>query len=206
MNTHFLALLLFLSLNAASFSKTSFRHQVLPLHKKSYAPILSDQDVKIFWLENDTFHINESYLKTITRQQRAALGYITTFVGNDCDWDGDKKTDESNLKCKLLSALDLGYQSSEKHLSFLREWFKGDQKVLEDLQTCKRTPASANIQDSFIELRMLTVDNTITITYSAVGFDFNAKHTWNWTEESIFTFTKNEIKRTGRKNIEGGFN
>ncbi|MEO6174010.1 MAG: hypothetical protein ABIP27_02560 [Flavobacterium circumlabens] len=206
MNTHFLALLLFLSLNAAAASKTSFRHQVLPLHKKSYAPILSDQDVKIFWLENDTFHINESYLKTITQQQRAALGYITTFVGNDCDWDGDKKTDESNLKCKLLAALDLGYQCSEKHLSFLREWFKGDQKILEDLQTCKRTPASANIQDSFIELRMLTVDNTITITYSAVGFDFNAKHTWKWTEESIFTFTKNEIKRTGRKNIEGGFN
>lgn len=205
MNIRFIALLLFLSFNTASFSKPLFRHKVLPAPEKSDATILSDHDIKIFWLENGVFHLNENYIKTLTGQQRAALGYIATFVGNDCDWDGDKKTDESNLKCKLLSALDLGYQCSEKHLSFLKEWFKGDQKILEDLKDCKRTPNSANIQDSFIEIRMLTVNNTITITYSAIGFDLNSKNKWKWTEESIFTFTKNEIKHTSRKNIDGGF-
>ncbi|MEO8535747.1 MAG: hypothetical protein ABI441_18465, partial [Flavobacterium sp.] len=88
MNLRLFFLLIFLSFKTVSFSKT--------LNKETTPPIISDNSVKIFWLdENGTFHINETYIKTLTEQQRAALGYITTFVGNDCDWDGDKKTDES---------------------------------------------------------------------------------------------------------------
>jgi hypothetical protein len=54
--------------------------------------------------------INQSYCKTITDPERAVIGYIATFIGSDCNWDHECNADRSNLKCKVLTALNLGYQ------------------------------------------------------------------------------------------------
>ncbi|KQO33204.1 hypothetical protein ASF10_19210 [Flavobacterium sp. Leaf82] len=163
--------------------------------------------IKILWLDNaGTLQLNEDYIKTITEQQRAVLGYIATDVGSECHWDGEKKADKSNLKCKLLSALNLGYQCSDTHLSFLKKWFKDDLKVLERLQYCNKTESSQKIQDGFVTLKMLTNESTIKIIYSAVGSDSNAQKKWSWIEESVYSFSKNEVKQTDRKNINGVYN
>lgn len=206
MNLRLLFLSTFLSFSTPFFSQTLNNQKTTSINKGHQNKAAQDIYIKILWLDkNNTIQLNENYIKKLTNQQRAALGYIATFIGNECDWDGDKKADESNLKCKLLSALNLGYQCSETHLSFLKEWFKEDKKALEDLQDCKKNESSAKIRDQFIELKMATNKNTIKIIYSAIGIDMVHARKWKWTEESTYSFTKTGIKQTDRENIEGSF-
>lgn len=203
MSSRFLFLLFFLSFYNAAFSQTS---KLQTVKKEAEAKTVQNNFVEILWLDKKgVLQINEDYIKTITNAQRAALGYITTNIGNDCYWDGEKKADESNLKCKFLSALNLGYQCSETHLSFLRQWFKKDPEVLKNLETCTKTASSDKIQDRFVGLRMSTTNNTIKIVYGAMGMDTESQKRWRWIEESIYSFTEKEIKQIKRKNLQGGF-
>ncbi len=206
MNLRLLFLLIFLCLSIPFFSQTLNNQKTTSINKENQSEILENTYIKILWLDkNNTIQLNENCIKTLTNQQRAALGYIVTFIGNECYWDGDKKNDESNLKCKLLTALNLGYQCSETHLSFLKEWFKEDKKVIEDLQDCEKKESSAKIRDQLIELKMATNQNTIKIIYTAIGVDMIHSKNWKWTEESTYSFTKSEIKQTHRENIYGSF-
>jgi hypothetical protein len=206
MNLRLLFLLIFLCLSIPFFSQTLNNQKTTSINKENQSKILENTYIKILWLDkNNTIQLNENCIKTLTNQQRAALGYIVTFIGNECYWDGDKKNDESNLKCKLLTALNLGYQCSETHLSFLKEWFKEDKKVIEDLEYCEKKESSAKIRDQLIELKMATNQNTIKIIYTAIGVDMIHSKNWKWTEESTYSFTKSEIKQTHRENIYGSF-
>src|SRR3569832_142073 len=79
--------------------------------------MVNDTTVKFLWRANkyneelkDTFNsifINEAYCKTISDAERAALGYVATFIGNECWWDGEATDERSNLKCVILTALNL---------------------------------------------------------------------------------------------------
>lgn len=206
MNLRLLFLLIFLCLSIPFFSQTLNNQKTTSINKENQSEMLENTYIKILWLDkNNTIQLNENYIKTLTNQQRAALGYIVTFISNECYWDGDKKNDESNLKCKLLTVLNLGYQCSETHLSFLKEWFKEDKKVIEDLEYCEKKESSAKIRDQLIELKMATNQNTIKIIYTAIGVDMIHSKNWKWTEESTYSFTKSEIKQIHRENIYGSF-
>lgn len=206
MNLRFLFLLIFLSQSIPFFSQTLNNQETTSINNENQSNTIQNTYIKILWTDNNnTIQLNEDYIKTLTNQQRAALGYIVTFIGSECYWDGDKKNDESNLKCKLLIALNLGYQCSETHMSFLKEWFKEDKKILEDIQDCEKKESSAKIRDQLIELKMATNQNTIKIIYKAIGIDMIHSKNWKWAEESTYSFTKNEIKQTYRQNIYGSF-
>lgn len=90
--------------------------------------------------------VNEELCKTITDPERAALGFVVTFVGSECDWDGEAKDDFSNLKCKTLTSLNLGYQCSDKHPGFLRKWLRYDVKPAYELRECPTVPYTAGSQ------------------------------------------------------------
>lgn len=206
MNIRLTVLLFLFNFCPSVFSQTK---TITPTTVNQSTTAMAAQDIyiKILWLDqNGGLQLNTNYIKTLTDQQRAALGYIATDVSNECYWDGDKKADESNLKCKLLSALNLGYQCSDKHLSFLKKWFSEDHKVLERLQYCQKTESSAKIQDRFSEIKMITDKDTIKIIYSAIGEDSEKQKTWRWQEESTYSFTKTGIKQINRKNINGEYN
>lgn len=206
MNIRLLTLLFFFNFYSSVFSQTN---TLTPktVNQSSTENTSQDIYIKILWLDqNGTLQLNTNYIKTLTDPQRAALGYIASDVSNECYWDGDKNADGSNLKCKFLSALNLGYQCSEKHLSFLKKWFSEDHKVLERLQYCQKTESSAKIQDHFSEIKMITTKDTIKIIYSAIGEDSEKQKTWRWQEESTYSFTKIGIKQINRKNINGEYN
>lgn len=206
MNIRLLTLLFFFSFYSSVFSQTN---TLTPktVNQSSTENTSQDIYIKILWLDqNGTLQLNTNYIKTLTDPQRAALGYIASDVSNECYWDGDKNADGSNLKCKFLSALNLGYQCSEKHLSFLKKWFSEDHKVLERLQYCQKTESSAKIRDHFSEVKMITTKDTIKIIYSAIGEDSEKQKTWRWQEESTYSFTKTGIKQINRKNINGEYN
>lgn len=190
-----------------NFCTSVFSQNHAPLNNSTPDIMAEDNYIRILWLDNNySVQLNTTYIKTLTDQQRAALGYIATDVSSECSWDGNKKVDASNLKCKFLSALNLGYQCSETHLSFLKKWFKEDTKVLERLQYCNKTESSAKIQDHFIEIKMITTKDSIKILYRAVGEDLEKQKSWSWQEESTYSFTKTGIKQVNRKNINGEYN
>lgn len=130
--------------------------------------------------------INEKYCKNLSDAEKAAIAYVTTFVGNDCMWDGDAKDDRSNLKCRILSSLNLGYQCSDTHLNYLRTWFKNDTFALEQLSNCPTIPYTATIQSTFENIDVRTTKNKIWISYTATGL--NMRDGSSWKEHRIDEF------------------
>lgn len=140
---------------------------------------LTDKKVKVLWREDqfdkelkmeiNTITLNEDYLKNIHELEKAALAYVATFIGNECEWDGKVNENRSNLKCKLIIGLGLGYQCSPEHLSFLNKRFTNDTKALEKLKKCPTTPNTATIQSTFNEIELVTnsQNQTILINYKA---------------------------------------
>lgn len=205
MNLRLLFLTLVLSFNYSVFSQTKEPHDINKQSDNKTVPPQTDY-VKILWLNKQgVLQLNEDYIKTLTDPQRAALGFVTTGVDHDCYWDGDKKADENNLKCKFLWALNLGYQCSETHLGFLKKWFKEDPEVLDRLQYCSKNETTPKNKEFFLWLKMATTDNNIKIIYSAAGIDSDTNSNWKWTEASSYSYTNTGIKQISRKNLDGGF-
>ena len=140
--------------------------------------------------------INESFVNSITDQEKAALGYVATFIGNECSWDGGVNDDRSNLKCKILTALDLGYQCSEQHIGFLKRWFSEDATALEKLAICRTTPEGATVQTTFNEISIVANDeqNTIAVTYEVQGMNMRESSIWRYTQTDNFEYTKENIR------------
>lgn len=165
---------------------------------------LNDKTVKFLWRESrydqelkDTFNtiiINEELCKTLTEPEKAALGFVVTFIGSECNWDGEAKDDYSNLKCKTLTALDLGYQCSDKHLGFLRQWFKNDSKSLKELEDCPTVPHTATSQNTFDYINLKVKDNKILVEFGANGVNMRMGESWSWTEIDHFQFDNDNIK------------
>lgn len=128
---------------------------------------------KIVWRENITdkngltmnsFAIDSTFFQTINERDKACLGYVVTFVGNECWWDGDSATEaRDNLKCVLLDALQLGYQCSDSHLGFLRKWFQSDPRVSKELEDCPTIPYTSTIQNTFSEIEFYSEDTFVYI-------------------------------------------
>lgn len=163
----------------------------------------AEKNVHFLWRENqydaelkdtvNTIVMNDSAALSLTDAERAALGFVGTFVGNECWWDGDAKDDRSNLKCKILTALNLGYQCSEQHLGFLRKWFANDSKALEKLADCPTIPYTSTIQETFNDIKLTTKGDKITVWYAASGVNLREEQEWDWTEEITFQVNGNDL-------------
>jgi len=156
---------------------------------------LTDKTITFLWRDhNSDIIINKAYCKTISAPEKAALGYVATFIGNECSWDGAYTENRSNLKCEILTALGLGYQCSEQHLGFLRTWFKDDAKALKELENCPTTPNTATIQDTFDEITLTTKGNKISVFFKANGVNVREESSWSWSQTDHFELNKNNIK------------
>lgn len=167
--------------------------------------IKKNNSVRFLWRENryneeakqeiSTLIIDESFCKTISKQEKAALGYVATFIGNECDWDGAVNADRSNLKCKIVTALNLGYQCSDSHLGFLKQWFSEDKTILEKLEICPTMPETATIQTTFDEIELLNnvVTKTITITYKVTGINIRESKSWSYTQTDLFKYDSKNV-------------
>ena len=163
-----------------------------------------NQQVKFLWRADrfdeelkqnyNTIFINKAFTNSISDQEKAALGYVATFIGNECEWDGNVNENRSNLKCEILTALDLGYQCSDKHLGFLRNWFSKDTVALKKLDRCITIPYTATVQTTFDKITLFTdkENKTITVNYKAYKINVRASSRKSWTQTDIFKYdTKN---------------
>lgn len=177
----------------ASFNRISSKQPVDKKITVLWRDTVYDEELKT---DINTIVLNKDDQENITEPERAALGYVATFVGNECEWDG-RKPDEnrSNLKCKLLSYLDLGYQCSDKHLGFLNKWFSKDSIVLTKLEKCPTIPNGATKQSTFEEIYMETDTKTQTITISYKVKFINVR------ENEVSTYTKTDFFNYDLKHI-----
>lgn len=167
---------------------------------------LTDTTIQFLWREmkydsslNDTFNsifINQDYLSSLTKPEKAAIGYVATFIGNECWWDGEANENRSNLDCKIISALGLGYQCSDEHLGFLRKWFSTDKKVIAELKktNCPTTPFTSTRQNTFDEIKLTVKTDSILVFYRANGINMREQESWMWNETVYFKVLENNIR------------
>lgn len=141
----------------------------------------------------NSIFLNEHFCQSISDPEKAALGFIATFVGNECQWDGKANDDRSNLNCIILTALNLGYQCSEDHLGFVKKWFANDADALKKLENCPTTPYGATIQDTFDEIFISSTENTITISYKTSGFNTRRSTSWSWDQTDYFSYDSESV-------------
>lgn len=167
---------------------------------------LTDTTITFMWRDmkydstlKETFSsifLNTDYINTMTNQEKAAIGYVSTFIGNECWWDGEANEDRSNLDCKIITALGLGYQCSEKHLGYLRKWFSGDKEVLSELQksNCPTIPYTATSQNTFDKIVIDTKGDSISVYYEVDGTNVREQESWEWSETAYFIATTDNLK------------
>ena len=173
---------------------------------KISSSISANNSVKVLWRDTvydeelktdiNTIVLNKEYQKNITQPERAALGYVATFVGNECEWDGRNPNESrSNLECKLLTYLDLGYQCSDRHLDFLNQWFSKDSVSIEKLKRCTTIPNGATMQSTFDEilLETNTQNQIITITYKVKVINVRESSVIRYITTDIFKYNSEGI-------------
>lgn len=164
---------------------------------------LTDKKVKILGRETrydeklktdiNAIVLNEKFLRTIADPEKAALAYVATFIGNECEWDGPATDDRSNLKCKLLTALNLGYQCSTEHLGFLERWFRSNKEILKELEGCPTIPDGATVQNTFETIDLEVKNNRIIVSFNVQAINVREGKSWTWTEKNVFDFKDNEL-------------
>lgn len=166
---------------------------------------LTDKTVKFLWKQGsyddegnfkymETVVDNELY-KTLSEPEIAALGYVVTFIPSNCWWVGHfKGVHDTDMECYILSALDLGYQCSDKHLGFLREWFKNDTASLKKFDECPKIPDTATNQGFFEEITLTTEGNKISVSFKPYWMSFGTGKSWSWSETNYFEFDGEHIK------------
>ncbi len=138
--------------------------------------------------------INKPYASNIPEDEKAAIAYVLTFVNNGCDWEnGDASPERNNLVCKGLATLDLGYQCSEKHISFLNDWFKNDSISLQKIKRCPPFFPGTTITTSLKSLTLEKNKDKITIFASIIGSNTRHQRTSEWMKVYTFSVQQNSI-------------
>jgi len=155
---------------------------------------LKDTTQKVAWREEvfdsklkqtvNSMVINESYFAGVTDAEKAALGYLATFIGNECRQDGN------NVQCKILAALNLSYQCSETNKEFLKKWFANEPDLIAEIEACK---TSSTAQSTFDRITVITRDDVIKVKYSAMSADVKDNKFEQWTEELTFSVSGDKL-------------
>jgi hypothetical protein len=152
---------------------------------------------KILWLEKQfdpefnaevkVIRLNQTYFDKIDEAEKAVIGYYATFHGNECWWENDKPNDDrSNLRCKIIDALQLGYQCSDMQLDFLKKWFRTQPALVQELDHCPTIPTTSTQQDSFEEIIVERKIDVFTIRFTICAENLRDKITRCY--EEVHTF------------------
>lgn len=158
---------------------------------------------KVIWREDvydpsikasvNVIKIDENYFAGISGPEKAALGYLASTIGNECFADGNKQ----NVKCKILTALNLGYQCSEESKTYLKGWFRDDAAIVSQIENCKPTIAST-IEKTFDEVKISSADNTIKVELKGLKLNIKESSATKWSETLTFKVDGDKLSLTER--------
>ena len=137
-----------------------------------------------------TLVINHSYLHNITPPEKAALAFVAYDIGNECEQGYDSGGNELVLWCRIVSALDLDHQCSQKQRSFLQKWFAKDTIALKKLESCPTIPNTATVQTTFDEILIQTdaSKKVITVNYKVTGMNMRESQSWSYSQTDVFEY------------------
>ncbi len=157
---------------------------------------------KIVWREDiydpsikgtvNVIKLDDSYFANITGPEKAVLGYLASTIGNECYADG-----KQNVKCKILSALNIGYQCSEESKSFLKSWFRDDAVIVSQIENCKPTLPST-IEKTFEEVQISSSNNIIKVELVGLKLNIKENSASKWSETLSFKVDGDKVTMTER--------
>lgn len=158
---------------------------------------------KIVWREDiydpnikgtvNVIKLDDNYFAGITGPEKAVLGYLASTIGNECYAEGGKQ----NVKCKILTALNLGYQCSEETKSFLKGWFRDDAVIVKQIDNCKPTLPST-IEKTFDEVKISSADNKINVELKGLKLNIKENSISKWSESMSFKVDGDKVSLTER--------
>ena len=149
------------------------------------------QPYRIVWTEDvtdpktnekiPTLQIDENFISKAPENVKALLALYGYGYSNECDWEGNPNQDRSNLKCRLTTALNLGYQCSDKQITLLQKYFHNE---MISKNSCPTTPNTATIQNILKEIILTqTSKNIFKIQFKVLPF--NAREMVGTSESKI---------------------
>ncbi len=154
--------------------------------------------LKVIWREDvydpslkgtvNVIKLDESYFSGITEPERAVLGYLASTIGNECY----AETGNQNVKCKILTALNMGYQCSEENKTFLKNWFRDDASIVSQIENCKPTVPST-VEKTFDEVKISTADNTIKVELKGLKLNIKENSASKWSESMSFKIDGDKV-------------
>lgn len=166
------------SLKADNFSNKPVYVQSGTMHKVIWREDVYDPSLKG---TVNVIKLDESYFSGITEPERAVLGYLASTIGNECY----AETGKQNVKCKILTALNMGYQCSEENKTFLKNWFRDDASIVSQIENCKPTLPST-VEKTFDEVKISTADNTIKVELKGLKLNIKENSASKWGESLSF--------------------
>lgn len=158
---------------------------------------------KVIWREDiydpaikgkvNVIKLDDNYFANISGPEKAVLGYLASTIGNECYADGGKE----NVKCKILTALKLGYQCSEETKSFLKGWFRDDAETVKQIDNCKPTIATT-VEKTFDEVKISSADNTIKVELKGLKLNIKENSASKWSETMTFKVEGDKVTMTER--------
>ena len=137
--------------------------------------------------------LNMACIDTLSDQEKAAIAYLAAPMGNDCDWEDPNIQRADNLKCVIISALDLGYQCSDGHVGLIKKWFKTDEKVMSQINDCELMPRTSTSLNGFYYINLARNKNIFIVTYDGFGIGTTNRIGFEWSAEVIFELKEDEV-------------
>jgi hypothetical protein len=166
-----------------------------------------DTTVKAVWREDvydsklkgnvNVIMLNEDYFKSLSDPEKAVLGYLASTIGNECYKDG-----ASDVKCRLLTALNLGSQCSESNKQFLSGWFKNEPEILKQVENCKHTLPGANVEKTFDVVKVSTSGDVIKVSIKGLKLNIKENSSSTWNENLTFKLADNSLTLIERKKTD----
>lgn len=164
------------------------------LHKVIWREDVYDPSLKA---KVNVIKIDDSYFASISEPEKAVLGYLASTIGNECFAEGNKQ----NVKCKILTALNLGYQCSEESKTYLKSWFRDDAAIVSQIENCKPTIAST-VEKTFDEVKISSADNVIKIELKGLKLNIKENSASKWSESISFKVSDNNLTVVERKKTD----
>lgn len=146
---------------------------------------------KVIWREDvydpslkasiNIIKLDENYFSGISDPEKAVLGYLASTIGNECFAEGGK----DNVKCKVLTALNMSYQCSESNKTFLKNWFRDEASIVNQVENCRPTLAST-VEKTFDEVKISTADNIVKVNLKGLKLNIKENSVSRWSESMSF--------------------
>jgi hypothetical protein len=152
--------------------------------------------VKLLWMRKDyELELDQAALACLTDGERAAVGYVATVVGSQCDWRSSPNAigEGALMDCKLTKALGLGPQCETRHKEFLTKWLGDDAPA-----KCWKIPTTAYSQAVLDEVTLANEGPLILVTFKATGTTGPGGRAWSWSESLTFAPRGDALKLAKR--------